>query len=178
MIDLDEDDLRQMCTESSFDKGERYFEEGRVRITEAMPSRIKAVVSGTKDYLVEIKPGDETSGHDYSGECDSPYDWGGLSKHIVAALLAIIRDDEDIEPLMEKSNSEWEEVKFLLKLADVDALRSFLLSEMERRADLGIGSKPSSAKKAREEAWLIIRLRQNRSTMMSRITVMFLTERT
>ena len=39
MIDLDEDDLRQLCTESSFDKGERYFEEGRVRITEATTTR-------------------------------------------------------------------------------------------------------------------------------------------
>ena len=38
MIDLDEDDLRQLCSEPSFSKGERYFEEGRVRINEATPS--------------------------------------------------------------------------------------------------------------------------------------------
>lgn len=82
MIDLDEDDLRQLCTESSFYKGERYFEEGRVSITQATPSRIKAVVSGTEDYHVEIEMGDASSGDDFSGECDCPYDWGGLCKHI------------------------------------------------------------------------------------------------
>jgi hypothetical protein len=131
MIDLDEDDLRQLCSESSFDKGERYFEEGRVRITEATPSRIKAVVSGTEDYNVVIEPGEE-----FSGECDCPYDWGGLCKHIVATFLAVIRDDEETGALVEQSNREWEDVKFLLKLADADALRSFLLSEMERRHDL------------------------------------------
>lgn len=131
MIDLDEDDLRQLCTESSFYKGDRYFDEGRVRIMEASPSRVKAVVSGTEDYHVEIKLDEE-----FFGECDCPYDWGGLCKHIVATFLVIIRNDEEIGTLVEKSNREWEEVKFLLKLADQDALRSFLLSEMEKRPDL------------------------------------------
>ena len=131
MIDLDEDDLRQLCTESSFSKGERYFEEGRVRIKEATPSRVKAVVSGTENYQVEIEMGEE-----FSGECDCPYDWGGLCKHIVATFLSIIRDEGEIENLTEKSNSEWESAKSLLKRADPDALRSFLLSEMEKRPDL------------------------------------------
>jgi hypothetical protein len=131
MIDLDEDDLRQMCTESSFDRGERYFEEGRVRITEATPTRVKAIVSGTDDYHVEIELDEE-----FSGECDCPYDWDGLCKHIVATFLAVIRNDVEIEPLMKKSNSELEDTEQLLKLADPDALRSFLLSEMEQRADL------------------------------------------
>jgi hypothetical protein len=40
MIDLDEYDLRQMCTEASFDRGERYFEEARVCIKEATPTRV------------------------------------------------------------------------------------------------------------------------------------------
>jgi len=131
MIDLDEDDLRQMCTESSFDRGERYFEEGRVRIKEATPSRVRAVVSGTDDYNVEIELGDELS-----GECDCPYDLDGLCKHIVATFLAVIRNDGEIEPLMNKSSTELEDTEQLLKRADADALRSFLLSEMEQRADL------------------------------------------
>ncbi|TFH49995.1 MAG: hypothetical protein E4G89_04010 [Methanothrix sp.] len=131
MIDLDEDDLRQMCTESSFDRGERYFEEGRVRIKEATTTRVKAVVSGTNDYQVEIELDEE-----FSGECDCPYDWDGLCKHIVATFLAVIRDDVEIEPLMNKSSCELEDTEQLLKRADADALRSFLLSEMEQRADL------------------------------------------
>lgn len=131
MIDLDEDDLRQMCTESSFDQGERYFEEGRVRIKEATPTCVKAVVSGTEDYHVEIELDEE-----FSGECDCPYDWDGLCKHIVATFLAVIRDDVEIEPLMNKSSCELEDTEQLLKRADPDALRSFLLAEMEQRADL------------------------------------------
>jgi len=60
------------------------------------------------------------------------------SKHsgLHTTFLAIIRDDEEIKPLMEKSNSELKETKSLLKLADPDALHSFLLSEMEQRPDL------------------------------------------
>jgi hypothetical protein len=131
MIDLDEDDLRQMCTESSFDRGERYFEEGRVRIKEATPTRIKAVVRGTDDYQVEIELGDELS-----GECNCPYDLDGLCKHIVATFLAVIRDDGEIEPLMKKSICELEDTESLLKRVDPETLRNFLLSEMEQRPDL------------------------------------------
>jgi uncharacterized Zn finger protein len=53
MIDLDENDIRQLCSESSFSRGEMYLEEGRVSIKEATITRIKAVVSGTEDYHVE-----------------------------------------------------------------------------------------------------------------------------
>jgi len=62
MTDWDEDDLRQLCSESSFNKGEQYFEEGRVRIKEATPTGIKSVVSGTEDYHVEIELDEEFSG--------------------------------------------------------------------------------------------------------------------
>jgi hypothetical protein len=102
-----------------------------VRIKEATTTRVKAVVSGTNDYQVEIELDEE-----FSGECDCPYDWDGLCKHIVATFLAVIRDDVEIEPLMNKSSCELEDTEQLLKRADADALRSFLLSEMEQRADL------------------------------------------
>lgn len=131
MIDLNEDDLRQMCTKSSFDRGERYFEERRVRIKQATPTSIKAVVSGTDDYQVEIELDEE-----FSGKCNCPYDLDGLCKHIVATFLAVIRDDTEIEPLMKKSIFELEDNESLLRRADPDALRSFLLSEMQQRPDL------------------------------------------
>jgi uncharacterized Zn finger protein len=73
---------------------------------------------------------------DFSGKCNCPYDWDGLCKHIVATFLAVIRDDVEIEPLMKKSSCELEDTRQLLKRADPDALRSFLLWEMEQRADL------------------------------------------
>ncbi len=132
MIDLDVDDIMHLCTEASFDRGQRYFEEGRVHIRDASPSRITATVSGTNDYQVEIELGDEIS-----GDCNCPYDWGGLCKHIVATLLAIIdEEDEEIETLIEKSKSEMERVGVLLKNANPDDLHSFLAQEMERRPDL------------------------------------------
>ncbi len=131
MIDFDEDDIRQLCSESSFSRGEMYLEDGRVSIKEATLTRIKAVVSGTEDYHVKIDFGEELS-----GECDCPYDWGGLCKHIVAVLLAVVRDEDKTRDLIEESNLEREEIEKLLKMADTDDLRFFLLSEMERQADL------------------------------------------
>ncbi|HNY34347.1 MAG TPA: hypothetical protein PKK68_06785 [Methanothrix soehngenii] len=131
MIDLGENEIRQLCSESSFSRGEMYFEEGRVSIKETTLTRIKAVVSGTEDYHVEIEFGEELS-----GECDCPYDWGGMCKHIVAVLLAVVRDEDKTKDLIEESNQEREEIKKLLKMADADDLRSFLLSEMEQQADL------------------------------------------
>ena len=148
MIDLDEDDLRQMCTESSFYRGERYFEEGRVRIKEATTTRVKAVVSGTNDYQVEIELDEE-----FSGECDCPYDWDGLCKHIVATFLAVIRDDAEIEPLMKKSSCELEDTKHSPEAGRSGCFAKLLaLRDGTASRSSGIGLKPSSAKKAREEA--------------------------
>jgi len=83
-IQIDRDLILQLCSEASFERGVGYFEDGRVEIREANPSRVIATVIGTDDYTVEVDLGDELS-----ATCDCPYDYGGYCKHIVATLLEI-----------------------------------------------------------------------------------------
>ena len=52
---LDRETIRSLCTEQSFERGVGYFEAGWVKVVDASPSLVKAVVSGTDDYQVEIK---------------------------------------------------------------------------------------------------------------------------
>jgi uncharacterized Zn finger protein len=72
--------IRELCTEQSFQRGLRYFEEGRVKITEALSSRIVATVIGTNNYRVEIDL------DDFSAVCNWTYDLEGYCKHIVGQL--------------------------------------------------------------------------------------------
>ena len=54
MIKSGQNQIRELCTEQSFQRGLRYFEEGRVKIKEASSSQIVATVIGTNNYRVEI----------------------------------------------------------------------------------------------------------------------------
>lgn len=77
--------IRKLCTESSFERGIEYFRQGSVRGLEQFGNRITATVAGTSDYEVTIgidKEGIESS-------CTCPYDWGGYCKHIVATSRLI-----------------------------------------------------------------------------------------
>ncbi len=123
-MDVDIDDIRHLANEASFERGERYFEEGRVEIIEASERRVKAVVEGTYNYTVEV---DLDEG--ISATCTCPYDWGGYCKHIVAVLLAMAKDD--VKAMMAKGESELENIESLLKGADPDELREFMRGELE-----------------------------------------------
>ncbi len=83
MIRPEQHQIRELCTEQSFQRGMRYFEEGRVKITGASPSSIVATVIGTDKYHVEIDL------DAFSASCNCPYDLEGYCKHIVATFLAI-----------------------------------------------------------------------------------------
>jgi uncharacterized Zn finger protein len=83
MIRQEIDLLKELCTEQSFQKGLRYFQEGRVKISDASSSCVVAIVSGTENYRVEI---DLDKFHAF---CTCPYDLEGFCKHIVATFLAI-----------------------------------------------------------------------------------------
>jgi uncharacterized Zn finger protein len=60
--------------------------------------------------------------------CDCPYDWGGICKHIVAALLAYIHEPERIE--------ERPVIADLLADLERDQLQGLLVKLLERQPDL------------------------------------------
>ena len=120
------DETRKLCTEASFERGKRYLDEGRVNILEASPTGVTAEVQGSEMYNVKI---DLKKG--ISAECNCPYDLEGYCKHIVAVLLSMLDNKEEIEIMMSRSRQDHEAAEALLKEADPVELRDFLRSEME-----------------------------------------------
>jgi hypothetical protein len=133
MIKLGPDQIKQLCTAASFERGQRYLEEGRVKIKEASPTKISASVAGTSNYRVEVDLEDEEG---ISATCTCPYDWEGYCKHIVATLLAMLEDREMIESMVEASSEKQQSMDMRLKRVEPEALRSFLRREMERLPEL------------------------------------------
>lgn len=133
MIKLGLDKIKELCTTASFERGQRYLEEGRVKIREVSPSNVTAVVAGTSNYRVEVNFEDKKG---VSATCTCPYDWEGYCKHIIATLLAVEEDKEEIESMAKMSSEKQQSTEALLKKTEPEALRSFLRHEMERLPEL------------------------------------------
>ena len=77
--------LLELAGERSFERGEDYFDEERVRSLVEFEGMLAATVEGTEDYRVKLMVG--SSGLSFSCEC--PYaDEGNFCKHCVAVGLA------------------------------------------------------------------------------------------
>jgi len=91
--------IRKLCTESSFERGIEYFHQDSVRSLEQFGNSITAIVEGTSNYEVTIRMDKEN----IEASCTCPYDWGGYCKHIVATLflsLTARRAEHTIERLL------------------------------------------------------------------------------
>lgn len=151
--------IRKLCTESSFERGTEYFRQGSVRGLEQFGNRITATVAGTSDYEVTIridKEGIESS-------CTCPYDWGGCCKHIVATLLALSENYHQIKKDKEEKERRIETILNNLSLHD---LKGFLMTEFEENPSLrdhfaihfsGKGSKIRSIHDYKKEINLLYR---------------------
>ena len=77
--------LLELAGKRSFERGEDYFDEERVRSLVEFEGMLAASVEGTEDYRVKLVMG--SSGLSFSCEC--PYaDEGNFCKHCVAVGLA------------------------------------------------------------------------------------------
>ena len=151
--------IRKLCTESSFERGIEYFRGGSVKGLEQFGNRITSVVEGTSDYEVTIRMDKE----DIEASCTCPYDWGGYCKHIVATLLALSENYKKI-----KKNREEKErrIEIILNNLSVDELKGFLTAEFEKNSSLrdhftiyfsGKGSKIRSLHDYKKEINLLYR---------------------
>ena len=88
---LTESDIRQLASVQSFQRGEGYYASGAVMEPQLQGNAVTARVSGSEyqPYRVTITLGLTGVTHT---RCTCPYDWGGICKHIVATLLAWVRD--------------------------------------------------------------------------------------
>ena len=116
------DQIRELCTEESYERGQRYLRQGRVTHLERFGNKITAIVSGTADYKVTIRVNEK----DIEAACTCPYDWGGYCKHIVATLLALSEDYHEID---KKGEEEEENIEAILSSISLDELKGFLIKE-------------------------------------------------
>jgi uncharacterized Zn finger protein len=122
-MNLDEDTIRDRCTEAVFDRGQNYRQEGRIKRRNRVGNVVTAVVRGTRAYDVTIAGLEST----LDPRCTCPYDGPGDCKHVVAILLTLV-DDPPAD--------EAERLDTLLDDISTDDLRAFVLDTVTRRPAL------------------------------------------
>lgn len=123
------EEIRNLCTESSFERGIEYFNTGKVTNIEQSGNQINAIVKGTEDYQVTIYQ----DNNKISAACNCPYDWGGYCKHIIATLIAL---SENISIDTSKNVKEDEKMKLILENTSLDELKEFLKTEFKENYTL------------------------------------------
>lgn len=109
-IYLTEEDIQDMSTEKSFERGGDLYLSDAISSTYRKENTIygKCEGSGGKIYDLEVNFG----GIEMDTFCTCPYDWGGLCKHLVAFLLTFVNEEElftepvDIPTLLEPLDRE------------------------------------------------------------------------
>jgi len=93
---LGEAAIRRQASAESFVRGEKYYRAGRVVSLVQRGGVLQAQVEGSQyaPYRVRIT---FDRGGVTGALCDCPYDWGGWCKHIVATLLACLREPDRVE---------------------------------------------------------------------------------
>jgi hypothetical protein len=125
--EITEDIINDLASGASLRKGYSYFHGGAVVKLWIENSAYKAHVKGSELYTATIS---EKKGN-IQTECTCPYDWGGVCKHIVAAMLAIIHDKK-----IKKHKKDTEDIKTLIEKIDAGRLKTFLFEILSGDAAL------------------------------------------
>lgn len=135
--ELTEAQIRQYAAEDTFQRGRDYFWQGAVVALIKRGTTLQAEVEGSmaKPYQVHCTfdpPGQITV------TCSCPYEWGGWCKHIVAALLACIKEPETIEerPALESILEKLKREDLLALLLTLAASDPEIAERIERQTTL------------------------------------------
>jgi len=120
--------IRRLCTSDSFERGMQYFREGRVGKLDVSGSVVTAKVRGTSNYSVEIN-----LENNFKSTCTCPYDLEGYCKHIVATLIALTKDYQDI---LKRGELERNTFDGIFSSMSAEQLRDFLKKEFSRNKSL------------------------------------------
>jgi uncharacterized Zn finger protein len=145
---LSEGFIRQQAAAESYRRGEDYYRRGSVISLLRRGDVLRAEVEGSQyePYRVHVAfdPGGITD-----VTCSCPYDWGGWCKHVVAVLLACLRNPEQIEvhPALDDLIAGLDRGQLADLVAGLAAHDPDLIDEIERRVtSLGTpGSRRSSS---------------------------------
>jgi hypothetical protein len=89
MITFDLEDIMDLATQSSYKKGEEYYNRGFVNKIVKKGNVYESTVKGSSLYSVYL----DTSENELDFFCDCPYDYEGICKHSVALALAVLKGD-------------------------------------------------------------------------------------
>ncbi len=131
---LSEAFIRQHCALQSFSRGQDYLRSGAVRSLDRRGQEVQARVEGSsyEPYLVRVA---FDAGGLTEAFCTCPYDWGGWCKHIVAVLLACLRDTDQINehPPLEALLEELDRAALIALMRDLAAHEPRLFDFIEAR---------------------------------------------
>jgi uncharacterized Zn finger protein len=120
--DFSEALIERYSSSESFRRGQGYYRQGAVASLVLRGQELRAEVAGSQFTPYGVRVVFDAAGI-IDATCSCPYEWGGLCKHIVAALLAYSHEPESVRELPELeetlSGLEREELKDLvLKMAE------------------------------------------------------------
>lgn len=122
-MDLDTTEIREICTEAVFERGQDYRDEGRVQRIERFGDVVTAAVRGTNLYDVTV----DLDEHTVDARCTCPYEGAGECKHVVAVLLDVIADPPQ---------DESERVERVIEDVSSDDLHAFVRDTLAENPDL------------------------------------------
>lgn len=120
---VDENTIRDLCTDPVFERGQKYRHEGRIQRIERFDDVVTAAVQGSTLYDVTVELGGST----IDARCTCPYDGAGECKHVVAVLLDVVTDPP---------GDESEHLESVLRDVSDDDLRKFVRDALAARLDL------------------------------------------
>ena len=126
---ISNESIRNLCNSKTYQKGLDYYSEGRVNNVTIKGKRIYASVRGTYNYNVK-----KTMKKDYIFDsCSCPYDWDGSCKHVIATLLHVQNNEEEIT---RKIANNKEKVHKILEQTSDEELRTFIIRQLEKNYKL------------------------------------------
>ena len=126
-LNFTEDSIQSYSSGDSFHRGREYYKDGAVLTVSLRGEDIFAEVQGSehRPYQVHIS---QHSGAFHDADCSCPYDWGGVCKHIVAALLECIHHQDRIQ--------EHPSIEDVIDRLDRDQLKALIVKLAQRQPDL------------------------------------------
>jgi uncharacterized Zn finger protein len=134
---ITEAQIRRLATAQSYEKGENYYTSQRVSDLQMRGDVLTAQVAGTdyEPYRVTVHLAGNRIGET---ACTCPYDYEGACKHIVAVLLAYMRQPEQIEsrPPIKDLLDQFSDAELREVFSEILRARPELLEQVEAKLQM------------------------------------------
>ena len=143
---LTETDIRSRATTQSWSRGEDYYYSNRVESVVWRDGLLTAEVEGSEyePYIVQIRFDEQEI---RTTDCTCPYDWGGDCKHIIATLLYLCRQRDDIaqRPAVADLIANLNRDQLAEIILDLSISHPAIIDDIERSLPLAVPSEPASS---------------------------------